>query len=85
MHNQPTLHAQYQHPYYPIGINIPGYETNKDPLLTVVVYFSLGLTAILGTVFGLTIYVRPSLSKADRLAILWFALCNVSSTLGCIN
>jgi hypothetical protein len=81
MHKQPNPQAQYMHPYYPIGINIPGYETNKDALHTVVVYFSLGLTAILGTVFGIAIYVRPSLSKADKLAILWFTLCNVFSIL----
>lgn len=63
------------HPYYPIGVEIAGYSANESSVFTLVIYFSLGLAVILGLVLASATYLRPSMSKADKLAILWFALC----------
>jgi cholestenol delta-isomerase len=68
--------SQASHPYYPIGIEISGgYSANESPVFAIILYFSLGLTAVLGAVLAIATYLRPSMSKADRLSILWFALC----------
>ncbi|KAL1963652.1 hypothetical protein VTN77DRAFT_7973 [Rasamsonia byssochlamydoides] len=71
---------QPSHPYYPIGVEIAGYSPNESSVFTIIISFSLGLAAILGAVLVSATYLRPSMSKADKLAILWFAL---SGTLHC--
>ncbi|KAL1986421.1 hypothetical protein VTN96DRAFT_6341 [Rasamsonia emersonii] len=68
------------HPYYPIGVEIAGYIANESSVFVLAICFSLGLAAILGLILASATYLRPSMSKADKLAILWFAL---SGTLHC--
>ncbi|KKA24158.1 hypothetical protein T310_1810 [Rasamsonia emersonii CBS 393.64] len=63
------------HPYYPIGVEIAGYIANESSVFVLAICFSLGLAAILGLILASATYLRPSMSKADKLAILWFALC----------
>jgi hypothetical protein len=69
------------HPYYPTDIDIVGYTPNRDSTFTLLVFFSAGLIAILGTSLEITNYVRPPMAQADRLALLWFVLCKVSRSI----
>lgn len=64
------------HPYYPIGVTIKDYEASERSLLHIIGCFSLALGSVLGTVLAVAVFLRPSMSRADRLGILWFALCN---------
>lgn len=63
------------HPYYPIDARINDYVPNEASVLGLLSTASVGATALLGTTLLLSIWVRPNLRKADRVAILWFALC----------
>ncbi|KAL5335370.1 Emopamil-binding protein [Aspergillus crustosus] len=68
------------HPYYPQGAQINDYAPNNTSVLGLLFTASLGATALLGVTLVLSIWVRPTLRKADRIAILWFVL---SGTLHC--
>lgn len=63
------------HPYYPVDAHINGYVANENPVPRVLATASTGCTITLGTVLAAVSYTRPALSKADRLAILWFFFC----------
>lgn len=63
------------HPYYPIGIDIPGYKPNDRPLVVILGYFSIGVAAVLAGAFAVARYLRPSISCGDLFIVLWFALC----------
>lgn len=65
------------HPYYPIDARIYGYVANDSSVLSLLTATGTGCVAVLGTVFMLVSYTQPTLSKADRLAILWFFLCMI--------
>ncbi|RAL05233.1 EXPERA domain-containing protein [Aspergillus ibericus CBS 121593] len=62
------------HPYYPLDAQIDGYVPNEASLLSILTTASVGATALLGATLTLISVIRPSLRKADRLAILWFVL-----------
>ncbi|GKZ41233.1 hypothetical protein AbraIFM66951_008631 [Aspergillus brasiliensis] len=68
------------HPYYPLNAQIDGYAPNEASLLSILSTASVGAAALLGIILTLTSRLRPTLTKADRLAILWFAL---SGTIHC--
>ncbi|GKZ30685.1 hypothetical protein AbraIFM66950_009934 [Aspergillus brasiliensis] len=68
------------HPYYPLNAQIDGYAPNEASLLSILSTASVGAAALLGIILTLTGKLRPTLTKADRLAILWFAL---SGTIHC--
>lgn len=67
------------HPYYPLNAQIHGYAPNEASLLSILSTASVGAAALLGIIFTLTSRLRPTLKNADRLAILWFALCKSDS------
>lgn len=66
------------HPYYPPEAELIGYLANEYSVLKLLVFFSLGCAGILGTALAIVTHVRPSMSRADKLAILWFVLCMTS-------
>lgn len=66
------------HPYYPLDAPIHGYVANEAPLLSLLTTASVGAAALLGATLGLVSLLRPSLTRADRLAILWFVLCRIT-------
>ncbi|PLB48167.1 EBP-domain-containing protein [Aspergillus steynii IBT 23096] len=68
------------HPYYPLDAPIHGYVANETPLLSLLTTASVGAAALLGATLGLVSFLRPSLTRAERIAILWFVL---SGTLHC--
>lgn len=63
------------HPYYPIDAEIPGYSANESSLVTILGTAAAGSAVLLGTMLAGISFARPSLSKADRTALLWFMLC----------
>lgn len=63
------------HPYYPIGVDIVGYKPNDRPLVLILGYFSLGVTAVLASALIVARYLRPSISCGDLFNVLWFTLC----------
>ncbi|KAE8351266.1 Emopamil-binding protein [Aspergillus coremiiformis] len=70
-----------RHPYYPIDTVIAQYTPNETSLLSLLTTASIGTTAVLSAVFILVRILRPSLSRADQIAILWFFL---SGTMHCL-
>jgi cholestenol delta-isomerase len=62
------------HPYFPLGIHIPGYVANVNSLPSLLGQFAL-LWAVVMAVAWLGISrFRPSSSTADRVACVWFCL-----------
>ncbi|KAL4787515.1 Emopamil-binding protein [Aspergillus varians] len=68
------------HPYYPLDARINDYTPNETSVLGLLSTASVSATALLGAALILSIWLRPRLRKADRIAILWFVL---SGTLHC--
>ncbi|KAL2798704.1 Emopamil-binding protein [Aspergillus keveii] len=68
------------HPYYPLDARINNYAPNDASVLSLITTASVGVTALLGVTFFLSKWIRPTLSIASRIAILWFVL---SGTLHC--
>ncbi|KAL4941769.1 hypothetical protein BDV06DRAFT_175995 [Aspergillus oleicola] len=68
------------HPYYPLDVRIINYAPNDKSVLGLLSAASVGSIVLLGTTLMLSIWARPNLNKADRIAILWFVL---SGTLHC--
>ncbi|KAH8432324.1 EXPERA domain-containing protein [Aspergillus melleus] len=62
------------HPYYPLDAPIHGYVANEASLLSLLTAASVGAAALLGATLGLVSLLRPSLTRADRIAIMWFVL-----------
>lgn len=63
------------HPYYPIDALIAEYSPNESSVVTLLTVASVSSIALLGTTLALVSLAKPSLSRGDRLAILWFVLC----------
>ncbi|EAS32202.3 EBP domain-containing protein [Coccidioides immitis RS] len=62
------------HPYYPIEAQLVGYLANEWSVPVLVGGFAVSWGLILLVTLGIVSYVRPSLPKADKLAVLWFVL-----------
>ncbi|RMJ24130.1 EBP domain protein [Aspergillus sp. HF37] len=69
------------HPYYPVDAEVPGYSENESPLLEILGVAGTSVVMLLAVTLVAISKMRPTLSKADRLAILWFVL---SGSLHCI-
>lgn len=63
------------HPYYPPEAELIGYLENEYSVLKLLVYFAAGCVGILGSTLAIVTRIRPSMNRADQLAILWFVLC----------
>jgi cholestenol delta-isomerase len=63
------------HPYYPIDAEVPGYSANESPLLEILGVVGTSVVMLLAVTLAAISKMRPTLNKADRLAILWFVLC----------
>ncbi|KAJ9193370.1 hypothetical protein DTO166G4_144 [Paecilomyces variotii] len=62
------------HPYYPPEAELIGYLENEYSVLKLLVYFAAGCAGILGSTLAIVTRIRPSMNRADQLAILWFVL-----------
>lgn len=74
--------AKPHHPYYPVDASFAGYSPNEASVPTLLTVASVASAALLGTTLAFVSYLRPRLLRADRLAILWFVLCTLTSFLG---
>ncbi|KAL4917792.1 Emopamil-binding protein [Aspergillus aurantiobrunneus] len=74
------MDSSHSHPYYPLDARINDYAPNETSVLGLLSTTSVAATGLLGATLMLSIWVRPNLRKADRIAILWFVL---SGTLHC--
>ncbi|PKX93819.1 uncharacterized protein P174DRAFT_512079 [Aspergillus novofumigatus IBT 16806] len=68
------------HPYYPLDAHIKEYAPNETSIQRLLTTSSIAASVILGGTLTWASFMRPSLSKADRFAILWFVL---SGTIHC--
>jgi hypothetical protein len=71
----------HPHPYYPLDVQINDYAPNHITVPGLLFTASLGASVILGATFMLSIWAQPNLRKADRIAILWFVLCMIPTTI----
>ena len=71
------------HPYHPLGVAIPGYVANEMATITILAYFAVGCTLILGTTaivvrkYAVPRYTegRASISNGEVATAMWFVLC----------
>ncbi|KAF4974458.1 hypothetical protein FZEAL_8629 [Fusarium zealandicum] len=67
------------HPFSPLSVVLSSYEANSMAPLPLVSCFAAGCIVIFLTTLLLVNLTRPSLSRAETLTTMWFALC------GCIH
>lgn len=67
------------HPYYPLGVDIPGYVANTLSTQTILAIFSTACAGALLPALFLIRRAAPKLSTADLTTAMWFVLC------GCIH
>lgn len=74
------------HPYHPLGVAIPGYVANKMATVTILAYFAVGCSLVLGaTAVVVRKYAVPRYAAKGREAgristgevatAMWFVLC----------
>lgn len=63
------------HPYFPLGIAMPGYAPNTMTSPALVACFAAGSGALLTSAYAIISRVRPGLGRGDMFAALWFVLC----------
>ena len=62
------------HPFYPLGIELPGFLVNEMSVPTMLVTFFGSWFVILGALYVAVNNYNPRLSGADKGAFLWFVL-----------
>lgn len=73
------------HPYHPLGVAIPGYVANEMATITILAYFAVGCSLILGaTAVVVHKYAVPrytakgrgaGISTGEVATAMWFVLC----------
>lgn len=63
------------HPYYPLGVVIPGYVAPSLSTLEILTKFSLTCLSILIPTWLFVYSRKRSISRSDTVATLWFVLC----------
>lgn len=64
-----------EHPYFPLGVSLPGYAANTIASPLLVTYFGIGTGIILFSAYSAITRARPSLPKAELATALWWVLC----------
>ena len=64
-----------QHPYFPIGIDLPGYIANTIPALLLVECFVSGVAVIFLATYLVVKHARPNISNGKLATTMWFVLC----------
>lgn len=70
-----TQQRHTPHPYSPAEADIPGYESNKLPLINLLCTFAAASGALLLATRLLAKRINPLLSRQDGLIVMWFVLC----------
>ncbi|KIW04842.1 uncharacterized protein PV09_04024 [Verruconis gallopava] len=63
------------HPYYPLGVEVPGYAPNETPLAILLPSFALVCASVLASAWRVSQSFRPGLPRSEVLTVLWFSLC----------
>lgn len=63
------------HPYYPLGVVIPGYVAPSLSTLEILTKFTLTCLSILIPTFAIVYTRKRPVSRSDTVATLWFVLC----------
>ena len=64
-----------QHPYFPLGIDLPGYIANTIPALLLIRWFASGVAIIFLATYLIVKYTRPNISNGKLATIMCFVLC----------
>lgn len=67
------------HPYYPLGVSIPGYVRNDAPLARSLPIFGLLIGAVVVSAYFLADAGTRRVRSVDRFAASWFAMCKCLS------
>ncbi|KAF2756919.1 EBDP4, emopamil-binding protein [Pseudovirgaria hyperparasitica] len=67
--------AEPLHPYYPLGVDIAGYEANESSVLTLLGVFSSLCVALFAITYVAGRRVRANISRGDLVTMMWFVLC----------
>lgn len=63
------------HPYYPLGVAIPGFSANTMSTPVILAWFcGIGATIILPTL-AIASRRRPGISNGELATVAWFVLC----------
>lgn len=68
-----------QHPYYPLGANLPGYVPNTLSMPALISRFALACGIVFVTTSVVAKQIRPKITKRQLATTTWFVLC------GCIH
>ncbi|POR31607.1 3-beta-hydroxysteroid-Delta(8), Delta(7)-isomerase [Tolypocladium paradoxum] len=71
--------AHGDHPFYPLGVQVPGYVANSMSAAVLVLIFAVGCGVIFLPTYLVASRARPALPTCELLATFWFVLC------GCIH
>ncbi|ODA77610.1 hypothetical protein RJ55_07239 [Drechmeria coniospora] len=63
------------HPFYPLGVSIPGYAANTMSALVLVLIFAAGCGAIFVPTWLVASRARRDISRCELLVTFWFVLC----------
>lgn len=62
------------HPYYPLGVDIPGYVVNATSVPSLLSQFAVLWAAVVSLSWLLITRLRPDSRHSDRLAFVWYCL-----------
>lgn len=71
--------AHGDHPFYPLGVKVPGYVANSMSAAVLVFIFAAGCGVIFLPTYLVASRARPALPGCELLITFWFVLC------GCIH
>ena len=70
-----SVPAAPAHPYYPLDIVIAGFVANEWNRLELCSMFAAGCAVIFAVTYIVATRLRPNVSTADLVTVLWFVLC----------
>lgn len=70
-----TSHLVADHPFHPMGVEIPSYLANTLSVPVLLATFFTGCAVILGSTYKLITWRNPNLGRKDLAVALWFTLC----------
>ncbi|KAI5868092.1 Emopamil binding protein-domain-containing protein [Durotheca rogersii] len=69
-----VMEAAPPHPYYPLGVSVPGYAANESPVPVLLASFAGVLTFVLAGASAVALRLNPSLSRSNLAVFAWFVL-----------
>lgn len=66
--------APIPHGYYPLGVELPHFTVNEDSTISLISRFGVQWASVVGLSFYLIGRLRPTASRADKVAFTWMCL-----------